>query len=164
MHGVVHAIHVSDGGVPKRPVAEAEVGLRGVVGDRQGNRKHHGAPWQALCLWSLEVIEELQAEGHPIAPGFAGENLTISGLDWSAMVPGVRLRIGETVHAEVTAYAIPCKHNAEWFLGRDFLRMSNDRHPGSSRVYASVSAGGPVVPGDPVVVLGDERSTNPPPS
>ena len=151
--GVVHAIHVSDGGVPKTPIDEAEIGPRGVVGDRQANRKHHGAPWQALCLWSLEVIEELQAEGHPIAPGYAGENLTISGLDWSAMVPGVRLRIGASVLAEVTAYAIPCKYNAAWFVGRDFNRMSNDRHPGSSRIYTSVSAGGRVVPGDPVVVL-----------
>ena len=146
-------MHVSDGGVPKLPVASAEIGLRGVVGDRQRNRKYHGAPSQALCLWSLEVIEELQAEGHPIAPGYAGENLTVSGLEWAAMVPGVRLRIGSSVHAEVTAYAIPCKHNAGWFLGGDFRRMSNDRHPGSSRVYTSVSVGGRVVPGDPVVVL-----------
>ena len=155
MPGLVHAIHVSDGGVPKRPIDVAEIGERGIVGDRQANRKHHGAPWQALCLWSLEVIEELQAEGHPIEPGFAGENLTISGLDWAAMVPGVRLRIGSSVLAEVTAFAIPCKHNAAWFVGRDFLRMSNDRHPGSSRIYTSVSQGGRVAPGDPVVVLGD---------
>jgi hypothetical protein len=33
--------------------------------------------------------------------------------------------------------------------------MSNDRHPGSSRVYTSVSVGGRVVPGDAVVVLAD---------
>ena len=155
MQGIVHRIHVSDGGVPKLPVDGAEIGVRGVVGDRQRNRKYHGAPWQALCLWSLEVIEELQAEGHPIQPGFAGENLTISGLDWAAMVPGVRLQIGPSVLAEVTAYAIPCKHNAPWFRDRDFLRMSNDRHPGSSRIYASVSVGGRVVPGDAVVVLAD---------
>lgn len=153
VQGVVHAIHVSDGGVPKRPIDVAEIGLRGVAGDRQANRKHHGAPWQALCLWSLEVIEELRAEGHPIEPGFAGENLTIRGLDWSALVPGLRLRIGPSVLAEVTAYAIPCKHNGPWFRDGDFLRMSNDRHPGSSRIYTSVEAGGRVVPGDPVVVL-----------
>ena len=60
MPGVVHRIHVSDGGVPKLPVDAADIGLRGVAGDRQQNRKHHGAPWQALCLWSLEVIQELQ--------------------------------------------------------------------------------------------------------
>ena len=146
---------MSDGGVPKLPVDAAEIGVRGVIGDRQRNRKFHGAPWQALCLWSLEVIEELQAEGHPIEPGFAGENLTISGLDWAAMVPGVRLQIGPSVRAEVTAFAIPCKHNKPWFLDGDFLRMSNERHPGSSRIYTSVSVGGRVAPGDAVVVLGD---------
>jgi MOSC domain-containing protein YiiM len=153
----VHRIHTSDGGVPKTAVAgPVVVGPRGLEGDRQRNRKHHGAPWQALCLWSLEVIEALQAEGHPIEPGFAGENLTIAGADWSAMEPGVRLRIGDEVEVELTAYAVPCKHNAAWFLAGDFLRMSEDRHPGSSRVYAAVQRTGVVRPGDPVVVVATE--------
>ena len=37
----------------------------------------HGGPERALCLFSLERILELQAEGHPIFPGAAGENITI---------------------------------------------------------------------------------------
>jgi len=49
----VHQINTSDGGVPKLPVPTAEVGLRGVVGDRQADTKYHGSPDQALCLYSL---------------------------------------------------------------------------------------------------------------
>jgi MOSC domain-containing protein YiiM len=69
----------SDGGVPKHSTDHVTVGFRGVDGDRQATRAHHGSPWQALCLWSREVIDALVAEGHPIAPGAAGENVTIAG-------------------------------------------------------------------------------------
>ena len=77
--GTVAQLNVSDGGVPKKPVEVAEVGDRGLVGDRQADRQHHGRPLQALCLWSVEVIDALRAEGHPIEPGLAGENVTIAG-------------------------------------------------------------------------------------
>jgi len=33
-------------------------------------------------------IEALQNEGHPIAFGSTGENLTVSGIDWQRVVPG----------------------------------------------------------------------------
>lgn len=149
--GTVDQINVSRGGVPKHPIEEAEVGRRGVVGDRQAARQHHGRPLQALCLWSTEVIEALRVEGHPIAAGLAGENLTLGGLDWTTIRPGVRLRIG-TVLAEISAYATPCKKNAGWFAERDFNRMDHDRHPGWSRTYAWVRQPGIVRAGDEVVV------------
>ena len=96
---------------PKRAVKVAEVGDRGLVGDRQADRRNHGRPLQALCLWSTEVIEALQAEGHPIEPGAAGENMTISGIDWPTLRTGVQLLIGDVL-AEVSAYATPCAKNA----------------------------------------------------
>ena len=79
----VHQISVSDGGVPKRPVFEARVTAQGVAGDRQRNVKVHGGPDRAVCLYSLELIEALKQEGHPIAPGSSGENFTLAGLDWN---------------------------------------------------------------------------------
>ena len=39
------------------------VDAAGIVGDRQGNRQHHGRPWQALCLFSIYVIDDLAACG-----------------------------------------------------------------------------------------------------
>lgn len=149
--GAVAQLNVSDGGVPKRPVDAAEVGRRGLAGDRQAARQHHGRPLQALCLWSAEVIEDLQAEGHPIAPGRAGENITLRGVDWATIRPGVQLRIGEVL-AEISAWSTPCKKNAAWFLDRDFNRMHHARHPGSSRAYAWVREPGRVATGDQVVV------------
>jgi MOSC domain-containing protein YiiM len=149
--GTVAQLHLSDGGVPKLPVDAVDVGPRGVVGDRQANRKHHGRPLQALCLWSTEVIDALRAEGHPIAPGLAGENITVSGIDWAGLRPGVQLRIG-TVLAEISAWATPCKKNAAWFGDRDFNRMHHDRHPGTSRAYAWVRQPGRIETGDEVIV------------
>ncbi len=149
---LVHQINTSNGGVPKLPVAEAEVRERGVVGDRQADRVHHGHPEQALCLYSLEVIEKLQAEGHPIAPGSAGENLTLSGIDWSSVVPGVRLRIGDELEIEITDYATPCSKNAQWFADGKFGRMGQSRHPGESRVYARVVSVGTIKTGDRVAL------------
>jgi len=67
--GTVHQISISQGGVPKRPVPSATVTETGVEGDRHRNPRLHGGPQRAVCLFSLEVIERLRAEGHPIAPG-----------------------------------------------------------------------------------------------
>lgn len=149
--GQVTHLHVSDGGVPKTAVAAAEISTRGVIGDRQADRRNHGRPMQALCLWSTDVIDALRAEGHPIAPGLAGENLTLSGLDWPTIRPGVHVRVGDVL-AEISAYATPCKKNAAWFVDRDFNRMHHDQHPGWSRVYAWVLEPGAVRAGDEAIV------------
>lgn len=143
----VHQISVSDGGVPKLPVPEARVTVEGLVGDRQRSTPIHGGPDRAVCLYSLEVIEALQAEGHPVAPGACGENLTLAGLDWSQVAPGERLRIGDDVLLELVSYTAPCKHNARWFLDEDFSRISQKKHPGWSRLYARVLREGIVCPG-----------------
>jgi MOSC domain-containing protein YiiM len=149
--GTVAQVNVGDGGVPKHPVPAAHVGRRGLTGDRQATRRHHGRVWQAVCLWSLERIDALRAEGHDVFPGATGENLTVAGLDWSAVRPGAQLRAGGALLA-VTAYATPCHQNARWFAGGDPTRMHHDLHPGWSRVYATVVEDGDVHPGDPVVL------------
>ncbi len=148
--GTLAQINVSGGGVPKRPVAAASIDWAGVRGDRQGARTHHGRPWQALCIWAGEVIDAFASEGHPIAPGCAGENFTVRGLDWSTIRPGVRLRIGSTV-VETSAWAIPCAKNAPWFADGDFRRLSHERGP-TSRIYATVIEPGEVAAGDTITL------------
>lgn len=150
MPGRVHQINVSEGGVPKLPVEEAHFGIGGVTGDRHADTEHHGGPDQTVCVYSLEVIEALQAEGHPIYPGAAGENLTVGGIDWSAVRPGVKLRIGPAL-LEITYPTSPCLKNARWFIDGRFDRMSDRRYPGWSRMYARVLEEGLVRTGDPVV-------------
>ena len=156
LHGAIHALNVSAGGVPKLPVPEATVDERGMLGDRQKDLRIHGGPRRALCLYSLERIEALAAEGHPIAAGSAGENVTVAGVDWSRVVPGSRLRLGEAVLIEITEYTTPCLQNACWFSDGDFNRMHQRVHPGWSRVYARVLRGGELHPGDAVGVLDED--------
>lgn len=143
--GTVAHIHASKG-LPKKPLNEATIGWNGVQGDVQSWRVGHGRPWQALCIWSTDAIETLQAEGHPIAPGYAGENITVAGITSGAFRPGAHFRIGK-VRGFLTSYAIPCKQNNDWFLNQDFKRMSHERSD-ECRLYAMVTTCGAIAVGD----------------
>ena len=149
--GTVAQISVSGGGVPKTPVTESVIGPAGVEGDRQANARAHGRPFQALCLWSQEVIDGLVAEGHPIGAGRAGENLTLAGLDWSQVRPGTMLQVGD-VRTEITAYAIPCAKNNQWFADGNSQRILHANAPDESRLYAQVFDRGVVRTGDSVTL------------
>ncbi len=154
--GRVAQISISPGGVPKLPVPAATVGPLGLVGDGHRNHRHHGGPTRAVCLFSLEQIRALQAEGHPIAPGVTGENLTTEGIDLGALHPGDRLAIGETVVLEITTEAIPCANLTPYFADGRVGRVSGKAHPGWSRLYAGVVSGGELVVGQPILVLRSE--------
>lgn len=164
--GSVNQISRSDGGVPKLAVPSATIERRGVVGDTQAARQHHGRPWQALCLYSTECIEALNAEGHSLQPGSLGENLTLSGIDWAELRTGLTLRVGSMV-GRISAPAVPCSKNARWFADGRFARVGHDVHPGWSRWYATVLTPGRVSAGDRVTIdsqplesAGDHRSPN----
>lgn len=143
----IFQINTSPGGVPKLARQRAQVTFDGLDEDRQQNLKHHGGPDRALCLYSLERILALQAEGHPIFPGAAGENLTISGLPWEEIEPGQRLRLGDEVEIEVVSYTVPCATIKGCFDGGNANRISQKHHPGWSRVYARVVRPGPIAVG-----------------
>lgn len=144
-------INVSQGGVPKRAVAQARIGFAGVEGDRQRDLRYHGGPDRAVCLFAMERIEALQAQGHPVFPGALGENLSVRGLDWSSMVPGLRLRVGDA-ELELTKPANPCKNLTPYFLGGDFTLVSAKLHPGWSRFYGRVLREGVVTAGASVEI------------
>ncbi len=148
----LYQINVSDGGVPKHPVLEAVITKAGVEGDRQQNLKVHGGPERAVCLYSQELIERLQDEGHSIEAGSSGENLTLAGLEWEKLQPGDQLRIGPEVRIEIMSYTTPCEKNTQWFRDRDYKRVSHKINPGWSRFYAKVLREGVVRPGDEVVL------------
>lgn len=158
MNGTIIQVSVSRGGVPKTAVASARVTALGLEGDAHRDTEHHGGPERAVCLYAMEAITGLRAEGHPIVPGAIGENVTVQGLDWSAVVPGCCLRLGQSVLLQVTRYTSPCMNITRAFGDGDFARVSQKRHPGWSRVYARVLATGSIQPGDPVRLL-DEVET-----
>ena len=148
----VYQINLSDGGVPKRPVLEAVIATTGVEGDRQRNLNVHGGLDRALCLFSQDLIERLQDEGHSIDAGSSGENLTLAGLEWEKLKPGDQLQVGPDVQVEIMSYTGPCHQNAQWFRDGDYTRISQKKNPGWSRLSAKVLRGGVVKPGDAVEV------------
>jgi MOSC domain-containing protein YiiM len=149
---LVESVNVSRGGVPKRRVLEALVTAEGVAGDRQSDLRFHGGPKRAVTLFSTERIEALRGEGHPIAAGTAGENLTVSGLDWERIEPGARFRVGEA-EIEITSYAAPCAKIRGSFADGDYERVAQKRHPGWSRLCARVVKDGWVRVGDAITPL-----------
>src|SRR5258708_13115073 len=89
--GSLHSINVSNGGVPKLSRPGCAVRARGLEGDRQRDLRYHGGPSRAVCLYSLDLIRTLQAEGHPIEAGSIGENFTLTGIAWQQMPPAPTL-------------------------------------------------------------------------
>jgi MOSC domain-containing protein YiiM len=149
MPGLLLSINTSDGGVPKLPRYQARIGGTGVEGDRQRDLRFHGGPDRAVCLYSFDRIRALRAEGHPISVGSMGENLTLEGVEWDRLVPGVRLTIG-SVALRLTSFAVPCRRLRRCFDGARVGRVSQKTHPGWSRVYARVEHPGAVTMGDAV--------------
>lgn len=151
--GRIVQINTSRGGVPKLPVVEARVSELGLAGDLHDDIVGHGGPTRAVCLYTIEQIERLQAEGHPIYPGAAGENVTLGGVALAELTPGTRLALGDDVVIEITGYTTPCKTIREVFNDGDFSRISHKTHPGESRVYARVVREGLLRTGAVVRVL-----------
>lgn len=149
--GKLISINSSGGGVPKRPVLFSAVNSLGLVDDRHVD-EHHGGPERAICLYPIEHIRALRAEGHPIDIGTTGENFTVEGLDWSLMVPGTRLAVGPQVRLEVTSFTVPCKTIAGSFTDGLFKRISQKVNPGWSRVYSKVVVPGAIQAGCSIII------------
>lgn len=150
--GLVVAVNISPGGVPKRPIELGRVGWRGVEGDRHSKPEPlHGRPDQAICLLGVDAIERIRADGEQAFPGAYGENITIAGLDWGGLRHGDRLEFGPAgPKLLLTDYATPCDTQARWFRRGRIGRISARKHPEDVRWYAAVLEVGTVAPGDPV--------------
>ncbi len=157
--GTVFSVNTSEGGVPKLPVGEAMVTAAGLESDVQRNRKYHGGPDRAVCIFSLERILALQHEGHPIGTGTTGENLTLTGIDWDLVTPGSLLEVGEAL-LEIVSFTPPCRTIRGSFLGEKFSRLSQKHYPGWSRVYARVLREGVVRTRDSVVLTAGEAAAH----
>lgn len=159
--GRVLSVNLSGGGVPKLPVERAWVGELGLEGDRHREDTGHGGPLRAVCLFGMEVIERLQAEGHPIDVGGVGENLTTSGVEWSRLPGGTRVKVGSDVLLELISPAMPCDTQRPNFIRGEFKRISPVLFPDDSRMYARVLTPGEVRPGDPIEVLALPKDNDP---
>ena len=107
---------------------------------------------RAVCIFSLELIQRLKNEGHPIEIGSTGENLTIRGVDWDSLSEGTRLEIGDVV-LELSEPCAPCSKIGESFIGRRFDRVDHNQEYGWSRWLARVLREGRVSVGDSVNIV-----------
>ncbi len=159
--GKVVQLNVSPGGLPKRAIRRAMVTPLGIEGDRHNHPAIHGGPRKALLLIASETVAALQADGYPVEAGSLGENLTTEGLDPKTMRAGQRYRIGHDVIVELTQPRGPCK--ALDVYGADLparvydkrVKAGDSASPkwGLSGFYASVAAGGEILPGAPIFLL-----------
>jgi MOSC domain-containing protein YiiM/GNAT superfamily N-acetyltransferase len=141
-------------------VPEARVGRLGLDGDRHRADTVHGGPLRAVCLFGIEVIERLQAEGHPIGAGSVGENVTTSGIELSDLPAGTRLAIGDEILLEVTVPAMPCDTITGAFSDGKSGRISILVYPHDSRMYGRVLREGVVRAGDPIDVLAPDPASD----
>jgi len=156
--GQIASINVSHpGGVPKRPIDRTMITTRGLIGDGQRSKEPvHGGPEKAVCLFGVEQIRRVNADGHHLYPGAIGENLTVSGLDLGGLASGDQLRIGDPASGPIIQLsdpAAPCKNIAGSFEDWRIARVSHKVRPEDSRWYARVLREGPVVSGDPIELL-----------
>src|SRR3954454_18211471 len=114
MTGTLLQLNVSPGGMPKLPVMFARVTAAGVDGDRQRNKKYHGGPDRAVCVYSTELYDRLRGYGINLAPGSVGENFTTTGIDLQRLTKGDRLRVGADCLIEITNVRVPCSNLKKW--------------------------------------------------
>lgn len=145
--GVLAQLNTSAGGMPKRAILAAHVTADGVPGDWQHDRKHHGGPDRAICLFSEELYAWLRVEhGIDLINGSVGENFTTRGIDLDRLLPGDRLRVGACT-IQITGVRIPCRNLTRWHPSLHKIVQ------GRSGWVARVIESGDVKPGDAIEVL-----------
>ena len=147
MSATLVQVNVSSGGMPKLPVLSARVTKGGVEGDRQKNRKYHGGPDRAVCVYSEELYEQLRDAGVDMTNGAVGENFTTRGLDLQRLAKGDRLRVGGECVIEITNVRVPCSQLKKWDVDLPELIV------GRSGWVAKVVEEGVVQPGDTIEVV-----------
>jgi MOSC domain-containing protein YiiM len=161
MTGSVLQINMSKGGVPKLPLAEAQVTPLGIEGDLHTHPDIHGGPRQALLLIAAEGLDELTRAGFALYPGALGENITTQGLDRRAWRLGQRWSIGPEVIVELTKIRGPCNTIQVYNPGIQTaiydaaVKAGDPSSPrwGLSGFYARVVRPGPIRRGDAIALL-----------
>jgi MOSC domain-containing protein YiiM len=111
--------------------------------------------FRQVHLIHAELLAELREAGFEVAPGQMGENVMVSGLDLLALPTGARLRLGPDAVIEVTGLRNPCGQLNGIQPGLMAATLGRDEAGNLIRkagVMAIVVSGGPIRPGDEIIV------------
>jgi MOSC domain-containing protein YiiM len=150
MRGAIHQINISQGGIPKRSIPEANVTVQGIQGDSWAHPRFHGGPNQALLLLSLEDIESLRQLDYCVYSGALGENLTTHGINMRDVRVADLFRAGEVL-LQITKLRVPCRTLDSVKPG--IQKHIYDTNPGTALwgrggFYAKIIKPGVIRPGD----------------
>lgn len=136
--GTIGAVCIStQKGTQKQPVAAGQcIADWGIEGDAHAGHWH-----RQISLLSLEKIEAFRRRGAQVAYGAFGENLVVSGIDFSSLPVGTLLQCGDVL-LEMTQIGKEChQHCAIYQVVGDCIMPREG-------VFARVLHGGMIRPGD----------------
>ena len=143
MHPIVVAVSISgEKGQRKTPVESVDLKENhGIVGDA------HAGEWpRQVSLLAVESIEKMQRMGLAVDAGDFAENVTTRGIDLPSLPLGTRLALGSAL-IEVTQIGKECHDRCAIY------HQAGDCVMPKEGVFAKVTRGGTVRPGDALVVL-----------
>ena len=141
--GTIEAVCIStQKGTQKRPVAVGQFAADwGIEGDAHAGHWH-----RQVSLLSLEKIEAFRRRGAQVAYGAFGENLVVSGIDFSSLPVGTLLQCGDVL-LEMTQIGKECHtHCAIYQVVGDCIMPREG-------VFARVLRGGVIRPGDTMEIV-----------
>lgn len=94
--------------IDKRKVHEVYLAKCGFKGDDVADKKHHGGPDRAVCLYPAEHYVQWEKElGKPLPTAAFGENLTVTNMLEADVFIGDIYKIGDAI-IQITQGRIPC--------------------------------------------------------
>jgi MOSC domain-containing protein YiiM len=135
----------------KLSVAQALLRVNGFEGDGVADTKNHGGPDKAVCVYSYDHYPYWEERlGKKLMMGAFSENLTLSGIEETAVCIGDIFKVGEAV-VQVSQPRVPCDKLAGKH-GTSQVRTAIHAN-GYSGFYVRVLTEGLVRGGDSVELL-----------
>jgi len=126
-------------GERKSPVPRATL----VPGHGVERDAHAGPGHRQVSLLASESIAKMREKGLAVGPGDFAENVTVEGIDLTALKVGDRLQVGEAL-VEISQIGKECHERCAIYFQAGDCVMPREG------VFARVVRGGVVTPGDPV--------------
>jgi len=134
-------------GIRKKPVSgPCALGESGFEGDGVGDRKNHGGPDKAVCVYSFDYYFYWNTVlGTKLIPAAFGENLSVSSLREEDVCIGDVFQLGDAV-AQISQPRQPCSTLAALHGRNDMVKLVVDS--GRTGFYFRVMKKGMVKKGD----------------